>query len=57
MNEASPPQVVFDAVAPQDPRFLSVLRGANARAGAFALRETSLWTHAVLIQELRCGEY
>ena len=38
--EHSAPRVVFDAVAPQVLRFLSVLRGANARAGeAFALRE------------------
>ena len=39
VNEASAPRVVFDAVAPQVLRFLSVLRGANARAGeAYALR-------------------
>ena len=40
-------RVVFDAVAPQVLRFLSVLRGANTRSGkAFALRETPLWTHS-----------
>ena len=45
LSEASVPRVVFDAVAPQLLRFLSVLRGANAWAGeAFALRGTSLWT-------------
>ena len=34
---------LFDAVAPQVLRLLSVLRGASARAGeAFALRETPL---------------
>ena len=37
--------IAFDAVAPQVMQYLSVLRGANARAGeAFALRETPLWT-------------
>ena len=42
-SEPSAPRVVFDAVAPQVLRFLSVLCGANALAGkAFALRETPL---------------
>ena len=48
-SEASAPRVGFDAVAPQVLRFLSALRGANARAGeAFALRETASLGHTNL---------